>query len=182
MPVISPVGDLLLDLLRRLDVRRVRVRAERAEPDSVLIEAEDRVAATLEGAVLSGLRRQEDGAVDALQRTRQHVRAEERLVGVDADAPDLLLLRREERAEAAAARDLEDAFDPAAIWFERELLALRLVVPVLRVPPLTIVPGTAAVAPALYPGDVTVDGRLLEPGDGADRVSCRRASPRSAAR
>jgi len=88
-----PVGDLALDLLGRRDVVGVRLRAERAEADAVLVEAEHGVAAAGERAVLQRLDRQEDRAVDALEGARQHVRAEERLVAVDTDRPDSLVLR-----------------------------------------------------------------------------------------
>ena len=61
------------------------------------------------------------------------MRAEVGLVGVDADAPDALLLRGVERAEPAASRDLEDDDRAARDLVQRDLLALRLVREVLRV-------------------------------------------------
>jgi hypothetical protein len=56
------------------------VRRDLAEADSVVLEAEDRGAASLEGAVQDGLHRQEDGDVWPLHGTGQDVLAEERLV------------------------------------------------------------------------------------------------------
>ena len=106
--MILPGDDLLLDLLHlRLDRPRApSARTSRA--DAVLLEPVDGVLAALEVAVLRVLDREVDRRVDALQRRGEDVRAEEALVGVDADAPDVLRLRGVERAEAAAARDLED--------------------------------------------------------------------------
>src|SRR2546423_13774279 len=102
-----PGDDLLLALVARRDIGLRHLRADLPEPDSVLGEAEDGVAAALEGPVLHGLHGQEDGLVDALRRARQDVGPEIGLVGVDADPPDVLLLGGVERPEAAPARDLE---------------------------------------------------------------------------
>src|SRR3954452_4868504 len=100
--------DLRLDLLRlRLAALR-RLRRELAESDSLLLQTVDRVLAALEVAVLRVLDREVDRFVDALQRRGEDVGAEEALVGIDADAPDALLLGCVERAEPAPARDLED--------------------------------------------------------------------------
>ena len=54
------------------------------------------------------------------------MRAEEALVGVDADPPHALGLRGVERAEAAATGDLEDDVGAGRDLVERDLLALRL--------------------------------------------------------
>ena len=109
-------GDLLRLGVNRRTVFLMSLRAELAEADPVLGESEDEVASALPGAVLNRLDGREHGLVDALERARQDVRAEEGLVGVHADAPDLLLLRRVECAEPAAACDLEDDPAPGAIW------------------------------------------------------------------
>ena len=61
------------------------------------------------------------------------MRAEVGLVGVDADALQVLALSRVQRAEAAAARDLEDDLRALGDLVERDLLALRLVGEALRV-------------------------------------------------
>ena len=71
--------------------------------------------------------------VDSLHGARQHVPAEERLVLVDADAPDLRLLGGVERAETAVPGDRELDLRAAGDVVQRELLALRLVDEVLRV-------------------------------------------------
>src|SRR6185503_15307590 len=167
------VGDLALDLLGRRHVVGVRLRAERAEADAVLVEAEDRVPAARERPVLHRLDRQEDGAVDALERARQDVRAEERLVTVDPDRPDALVLRPGDRSEAATAGDLEDDLRAGRDLVQRQLLALRLVLPVLGVAPLHLRPGDGGLRARAVAGDETVDRRLLEAADGADRLGPR---------
>src|SRR5204863_3400471 len=82
--------DLRLDLVDGVDLALRHLRTDLAEPDAALLQAVDDVAA-LERAVRDFLDREEAGPVDLLGRTRQDVRSEERLVGVDADPPDVLL-------------------------------------------------------------------------------------------
>src|SRR4029450_4902803 len=100
------LGDELLDLVRLLGVLGpLRLRqslAGVAVAATAALHVEDLVEATLEPARvgLEGLDRLVDGDVDLLRRAGQDVLAEERLVGVDADAPDLLLLARLCTAEA----------------------------------------------------------------------------------
>ena len=91
---------------------------------------------------------EQDGRVDALLRAREDVRAQERLVGVDPDSPTVALARGVESAEATTAGDLEDDVRAARDLVERELLALRLVVPVLGVVEDGLDPGAAFSAPA----------------------------------
>src|SRR3954452_20541700 len=99
--------DVGSDLVHLRDLRGRHLRADLADADAVLLQAEDPVAG-LEVTVDHALDRKEDRCVDALDGTREDVRAEERLVCVDADPPHALLLRSVERTEPAAARDLED--------------------------------------------------------------------------
>ena len=126
-----PRRDLLPDLPHFREVRRRHFGADLAEPDAVVLQVEDRVPAARERACEHLLDRVVHGRVDALQRARQHLRAEVRLVGVDADPPHVLLLRSVEHAEAAAARHLEDDVRAGCDLAERGLLALGLVDPVL---------------------------------------------------
>src|SRR5689334_20356206 len=121
------VGANLIDL-RDLGLRHLR--RDLADADAVVLQPEDDVAA-LELAVDDELDRVVDRCVDPLDRAREDVRAEERLIGVDADPPHTLLLRRVERTEPAAARDLEDHAGALLDLVERDLLALRLVREVL---------------------------------------------------
>ena len=158
-------GDLGLDALRRL-------RRELAEADALLLEAVDSVLTALEVTVLGVLDREEDGGVDAFQRRGEDVRAEEALVGVDADPPDLLRLRGVEGAEAAAAGHLEDDVRAGGDLIERELLALRLDGEVLRVAVERLDTGERCLGARLVAGDVPVDRRLLLTADARD---CGRA-------
>src|SRR6266511_518909 len=121
-----PGDDVGADLVDRGDLRLRHLRADLADADAVLLQAEDQVAA-LEVPVDDALDRQEDRGVDPLDRTGQDVRAEEGLVGVDTDSPDSLLLRSIERTEAAAAGNLEDHACALLDLVQGHLLALRLV-------------------------------------------------------
>ena len=94
-----------------------------------------------------------DGQVHALDRTREDVLPEERLVLVDTDSPDLLLLGGVECAEAAAAGDREDDGRTGGDLVDRQLLALRLVDEVLREVESVFVPGTHFFAPCPVGGD-----------------------------
>src|SRR5471030_1080726 len=163
-----PRNDLLLDQLRlRLDPLR-RLRRELAEADALLLEAVDGVLPALEVAVLRVLDREEDSLVDALQRRGEDVRAEEALVGVDPDAPDLLLFRGVERTEPAAARDLEDDHGARRDLIQRDLLALRLDREVLRVTVQRLDSREGGLRPRLEACDVAVDRRLLLAADRRD--------------
>src|ERR671922_2022441 len=104
-------------------------RAQLAEADTAVLDAEDLVAPAGEAARvrLERADRLVDGDVDLLRRARQDVPAEERLVGVDPDAPDPALLRGGETAEAALTGDHERDLRAALDLVERRLLALRLV-------------------------------------------------------
>ena len=140
-----------------------------AEPDAAGGDVEDAVLAAGERALLDRLDRLEDRDVDLLQGAREDVRAEEGLVGVDADAPDVALVRGGERAEAALARDLEHDRGAARDLGEADLLALRLVDEVLGVPVQRRDARIRRLGAGLEAGDVPVDGRDLLAADGADR-------------
>src|SRR5215207_1547812 len=115
--------DLLLDLV---DLRLVLLAlgVDLAEAGAARLDVEDRVGALGEVAVLDALDRVEHRHVDLLEGRGHDVRPEVRLVGVDADALDALLLGRVERSEAAAAGDLEDDLRALGDLVERQLLAL----------------------------------------------------------
>src|SRR5581483_3578269 len=113
-----------LDPVQRRDLAPRHLRTDPAEADATLLQAVDGVAAA-EPALRDRLDREEHRPVDLLRRARQDVRAEEGLVGVDPDPPDLLLARGLERTEAASARDLEDGDRAGGDLVERDHLALR---------------------------------------------------------
>ena len=71
-----------------------RLRADLAVADAAVLHVEDTVDAALVLAVLHQLDRLRDACIDLLRRARQHLRAEERLVVVDADAPGVRVRRR----------------------------------------------------------------------------------------
>ena len=108
-------------------------------------------------------------------RARQDVRAEERLVGVDADPPDAFLLRRVERTEPTAARRPGRSTPDALLdLVERDLPCTS---PGRRSPAssrsASVIPGSACLGARLVAGDEAVDGRLLLPADRADHVLAR---------
>src|SRR5947209_8345277 len=87
--------------------RRRHLRRPLADADAVVVRVERLVAAAPEGCSLRLLDRRVHRGVHALQGARHHPRAEIPLIGVSADAEDLLLVSSVEDAEAALARDLE---------------------------------------------------------------------------
>src|SRR5919199_206230 len=165
-----PGGDLLMDLLHLLDEGGRDLLRDLADPDAAVLDAERRVAAALERARLHLLDRRVDGHVDLLQRARQDVAAEVRLVGVDADPPDLLLLRRVQGPEAAAAGDLEHDVRAGRDLVERELLARRHVGEALRIAVQDLDRLVGLLRAGLVAGDVMVDRRDLLAADRADHV------------
>ncbi len=124
----------------------------------------------------SGLRRPdrvEDRGVEALERARQHVRAEVGLVGVDPDPEDALLLRCLEHAEPTRPGDLEDDARSARDLLQGEIPAVRHLALAeahsrIRVQcrdPRVGLPGAGPVA-----GNEPVDLWKLAAADGADDV------------
>ena len=112
-------------------------------------------------------------SVDPLHGAREDVRAEEGLVGIDADAPDALLLRRVKRAQAAAARNLEDRSGALLDLVQRDLLALRLIREVLRVAVQHLDARVGGLRAGLIARDETIDRRLLLTADRTDHVRAR---------
>src|SRR5215207_8721632 len=158
--------DLLLDLVDLGDVL-LALGVDLAVADAARLHVEDGVRAGLERAVLDLLDRREHGLVDLLEGRGHDVVAQEALVGVHADALHALLLGRVQRAEAAAARDLEDDLRAVRDLVERELLALRLVDEVLRVPVEGLDLRVRVLSTGLVARDVAVDGRDLLAADRA---------------
>src|SRR5207247_8059741 len=85
--------DLRLDGVDLLHVGRGDARADLPEAHPAVLEVEDEVLPADERACHSGLDREVDAAVDALDSARQDVLAEVGLVLVNADAPDAGPLR-----------------------------------------------------------------------------------------
>src|SRR6188472_980774 len=189
-PTGTTVSRALLDRARGLDLagrellrpsvqlgdQRSALRrggAHLAVADAAVLGVVEAVDATLPLLAPGELDRVEHPHVDLLQGAREDLLAEVELVGVDPDAPVLVVLRRLDGAEAAAARDLEDHVGLLADLVQRDLLALRLVDEVLRV----VVQGLDArldlLRAVLVPGDVMVDRRDLLAADGPDHARLR---------
>src|SRR5215216_7419249 len=126
-----PADDVGANLIDLRDFRLRDLRADLPDADTVLLQAEDDVSAALELSVDDAFDREVNRSVHSLHRAREDVRAEERLVGVNADAPNAVLLRRIECSQTTAARDLEDHAGALLDLVQRDLLALRLVGEVL---------------------------------------------------
>src|SRR5690242_14910260 len=156
--------DLLLDLR---DLRGVLLAhlVELADAHAAVLDVEHLVGAALERAVLRRLDGIEDRDVDLLRRARHDLRAEERLIVVDADRLDLLLLGGVDRAEAALAGGGEDDLRALVDLVQRQLLALRLVDEVLRVAAEHLHVGVRGLRARLVARDVVVHGGHLLAAD-----------------
>ena len=106
--------------------------------------------------------------IDTFHRARQDVRAEERLVLVDSDAPEACVLRRAERAETATARDREDHVRVRLDLVVGDVLTEVLLHEVVRVAAEDCRTGDALLRAGLIAGEEDVHRRDLNPHDGAD--------------
>src|SRR5580765_858347 len=102
-----PGDDLGLECLDPRLVGSRHLRADLADRDAAVLQVEDEVVTRRERAVLDRMDEAEHAEIDALDRARQDVRPEVRLVDVDTVAPDTRLLGGRESAEAAGAGDRE---------------------------------------------------------------------------
>src|SRR5262245_34464892 len=93
-----------------------------AELDTTVAEVVDgRCSEAARGKAVDGV---EDASVVAADGAREDVRAEERLIDVDAHPPNVPLLGRHEGAEPTCTRDVEDDARPGRDLREREAAAL----------------------------------------------------------
>src|SRR5205823_2237687 len=113
-------GDLRHHLLLQ---GSLQARADLPERDTVVLQVEHRVRAALELAGLRLLDRVEDPDVYPLHRARQDVRSEERLVAVDSDREQPVVLGGAESAEAAEARNAENNLRSGLDLVLRDVLA-----------------------------------------------------------
>src|SRR5919107_1265085 len=162
-----PRLDLGLDLVHLVDVL-LALGVDLAVADAARGHVEHGVRAGLEGALLDLLDRREHGLIDLLERRGHDLVAQVALVGVDADALHALLLGRVERAEAAAAGDLEDDLRALRDLVERELLAEVLLDEVLGVAVEGLDVRVGLLGAGLVAGDVAVDRRDLLAADRGD--------------
>src|SRR5258708_39633281 len=154
-------GDLL-------EERGRDVRADLAQAHAAVLQVERQVATTVELAALRTLDGEIHTGVDALDRARQDVRAEVRLVDVDADAPDPGALRGVERAEAARAGDVELDLRALIDLVLCDRLALRLIDEVLRVADEHRDAWVARLRAGLVARKEAVDRRGLDAADHAE--------------
>jgi hypothetical protein len=160
-------GDLVLDLLD-VGLERLAGGVDLAEADASGLDVEHRVLAGLERPGLDLLGGVEHRDVDLLERRRHHVGVDVALVGVHADALDVLLLGGVERAESALTGDREDDLRALVDLVERDLLALRLIDEVLRVGEQRLDPRVGLLRAGLIARRVGVDRGNLLPADGRD--------------
>src|SRR5579884_3174098 len=160
--------DLRLQRVHLGDERLRHARVDLADADTVVLEVEQQVAATLELALLRLLDGVEDPDVDPLQGAREDALREAVLVDVHADAPDLRVVGRAEHAEPAEAGDLELDLRALADLVLRDGLALVLRHEVLRVADQHLDLRVGELRAVLVAHDVVVDGRDLDPAHGAD--------------
>src|SRR5215831_7711247 len=146
------------------------LRAPVSVADAVDVGAELLVGADLELAGLRGLDRVVDRDIDLLEGAGHHPGAEVALVGVDADAEDVLAVRRVERAETARAGDLELDDRAGGDLIQRRFLALRLSGEALRVVVECLDARIGLLRAVLVARDVPVDRRDLDAADRADRL------------
>src|SRR3954451_11540619 len=170
------VGNLLRPRVELGDQRRPsgHRRADLAVADAAILRVEETVDAALVLAVLHELDRLRNACIDLLLRARQHLRAEERLVVVDTDAPGVRVLGSGDGAEAATTGDLEDDVRALTDLVESDRLALVLRNEVLRVAVERLDARLHLLAAVLVARDVRVDRRDLEAADGRDRARLRR--------
>src|SRR6266568_4311308 len=163
--------DLCLQLgdLSQPGLLEVGPRAELAQRDALVLQVEDEVASTLEALTrLGALNGEEDADVHPLHCAREDVRAEERLVDVDADRPLAGLLRGVQRPEAARTGDAEHDLRAGVELVLRDALALRLIDEVLRVADLDGRARNTLLCARLVAGEERVDRRDLDAADDAD--------------
>src|SRR4029079_7478707 len=162
--------DLRLEGVEPRLVGGRHLRADLAQGDAAVLQVERDVPAADQRAVLGRLDGEIDPSVHPLDRAGQDVRAEVRLVDVDAVAPDLLLLRRLERAQATGAGDREDDVRARGDLILRDRLALVLLGEGLRVADQHPRARDAFPRAGLVPGDERVDRRDLDARGRADDV------------
>src|SRR5439155_17351989 len=164
------LDDPRLDLVHRGDEPLRHGRVDPADAHAVVGERELQVAVALELAGLRRLDHVEDAEVNVLDAARQHTLGVLVLVLVDPDAPDVMLGRSGQRAETAAAGDLE-----------QNLRALRDLVLGHRLAEVRLdeVAGVAhehldvlvvELRAELVAGDPDVHRRNVQPADGPDHL------------
>src|SRR4051794_29959886 len=162
--------DLRPVAVHQLDVGRGHGRVDLADAHAAVLQVEHEIRAALELALLLLLRDGEDAVVDPLHAAREDALRELELVDVDADAPLAALVGSLERAETAAARDLEEHVRALRDLVRGNGLALVGRDEVLRVLDQDLRSRNSLLRAELVARDPDVDRRDLESADRADRV------------
>src|SRR5580765_1626350 len=160
--------DLLLQLVHLFDEGLRHRRVDLADVHAAVLEVEEQVASAPELVLGDELRGLEDAVVDALDAGGEHALRVVVLVLVDADAPDAGLVRGLERAEPAAAGDLEEHLCALRDLVLGHRLALVRSDEVLGVADQDLDLRVVELRAVLVAGDPDVDRRDLQAADRAD--------------
>src|SRR5690242_12271635 len=157
--------DLLLQLVHLVDEVLRDGGVDLPDVHAAVLQVEEQVVAALELTLRDLLRRVEDAVVDALHARGEDALGVVVLILVDADAPDPGRVGGLERAEAAAAGDLEEHLGTLRDLVLRDGLALVRGDEVLRVPDQDLDVRVVELRAVLVAGDPDVDRRDLQPAD-----------------
>src|SRR5215218_9970066 len=160
--------DLLLQLVHLVDELLGHGRVDLADGHALVLQVEEQVAAAPELVLGDLVDRREDAVVDPLHAGGEHPLGVVVLVLVDPYAPDAGRVRRLERTEAAAARDLEEHLRALCDLVLGDCLALVGRDEVLRVPDQHLDVRVEHLRAVLVAGNPDVDRRDLEAPDGPD--------------
>src|SRR5262249_41937284 len=145
-------------------------RAEGSQARAAVVQVVDDVSAGRERPGRQPPDPFEHRPVGVLQHAGEDVWAQMRLVDVDSDGEDSLLLRRLEGARAARAGDPDDDGGTLRDMAEGDRLALARMEEVARIGVQRPDPRHRGSGSGLEAGDEVVDRRELEAADGADGV------------
>src|SRR5919204_400334 len=163
--------DEPLEPVHLRDVGLRHLRADLADADAPVLQVEEHVRSAAERAVLGRTDDAQDPEIHALELARQDVLPEVRLVDVDADPPDVLVLSGTQRAEAARAGDVVDDLRACRDLVQRQRLALVLLGEGSRIVDLHLDAGHALLRTGDVTGEELLDRRNCLTADAADHVA-----------
>src|ERR1051325_7490246 len=162
--------DLLLDPVHLVDQRLGHRGVDLAEAHAAVRKGELEVLVALEVAVHRRLDHVEDAEVDLLDAADHDALRVVVLILVDADPPDVVLRRRGQRAEAAAARQLEASLRALRDLLLRHGLAEVRLDEVARVAHEHLDARVEELRAVLVARDPDVHGRNVQAADRADHL------------